>query len=114
VSFAVAAACGGQARRSAATATAATAASSNTRSSVATRTAIEKVGVELPAGAGRDVLIRACIGCHDLGGLPLFKGYFSRDDWHSLLVTMVEHGAVVEAAEVEGLADYLTLHFGPN
>jgi len=70
-------------------------------------------GVELPPGPGREVLLRACLGCHDLGGLALFKGFYGRDDWHSLVQSMVEHGASIDAAEVELVTAYLAAFFGP-
>jgi mono/diheme cytochrome c family protein len=70
-------------------------------------------GVELPAGAGRDILLGACLGCHDLGGLELFSGFYGLDDWRTLVVTMQSHGAAIDAGEIEVLANYLALHFSP-
>lgn len=72
------------------------------------------VGVELPPGPARAILLADCLGCHDLGGLTLFAGFYTRADWHALIVTMQSHGAAVEAAEIEALADYLALHFGQD
>jgi hypothetical protein len=71
-------------------------------------------GIELPLGAGRDILLADCLGCHDLGGLDLFKGYYGREDWRTMVLTMAAHGATIDASEVEQLADYLALHFGPT
>lgn len=71
-------------------------------------------GIRLPPGSGRDVLLRACIDCHDLGGLNLFRSFYARDEWHELVLTMVSHGAALGNAEVELLADYLAEHFGPE
>ena len=71
-------------------------------------------GVELPEGQGRDILVSACLSCHDLGGLALFSGFYTRDDWRTLVLTMIETGATVDAAEVETVADYLARHFGPD
>jgi hypothetical protein len=71
-------------------------------------------GVELPEGRGRELLVASCLGCHDLTGLPLFAPFYTRDSWHTLVVTMQAHGADVDAAEIEVLADYLAQHFGAN
>ena len=73
-----------------------------------------EIGVELPEGRGREILVASCLGCHPLGALALFKGYYTRDSWLSLLLTMQENGAEVDAAELEVLADYLEQHFGPD
>jgi hypothetical protein len=43
--------------------------------------------------------------------LPLFAPFYERDRWHTLVVTMQAHGADVDNAEVELLADYLARHF---
>ena len=69
-------------------------------------------GVELPAGPGRDLLVSACLDCHDLGGLTLFSSFYTRDDWRTLVLTMVETGASIAPAEVEAISDYLGRHFG--
>jgi len=73
-----------------------------------------EAGVELPEGPGREILVASCLSCHQLGGLALFKGYYTRDLWRSLVVTMTAYGAEVDGAEVEVLADYLEQHFGPD
>lgn len=69
-------------------------------------------GVALPPGQGRDLLVSACLGCHDLGGLTLFSSFYTREDWRSLVLTMVETGASIAPAEIEMIADYLGQHFG--
>ena len=69
-------------------------------------------GIDLPAGSGRDLLVSACLGCHDLGGLTLFSNFYTRDDWRTLVLTMIESGASIAPAEVEAIADYLGRHFG--
>ena len=71
-------------------------------------------GVELPAGEGREILLTSCLGCHELSALALFKGFYTRDSWRSLVLSMQENGAAVDGADVEVLADYLAQHFGPD
>jgi mono/diheme cytochrome c family protein len=70
-----------------------------------------EAGVELPDGRGRDLLITSCLGCHDLTGLPLFAPFYAREGWYTLVLTMQAHGADVDNAEIEVLADYLAQHF---
>ena len=66
-----------------------------------------EAGVELPAGMGREILVAACLDCHALTALPLFKAFYTRDSWLTLVLTMKEHGADVDDAEIEVLADAL-------
>jgi len=68
-------------------------------------------GIYLPPGPGRDIMIRKCLGCHDLGGLDLFSNFYGRNDWHSLLQTMMTHGADINAVEIETITDYLVENF---
>jgi hypothetical protein len=39
-------------------------------------------------------------------------GYYTREQWHDVVVTMVEYGAPLAAQEIEVLADYLDEHLG--
>jgi hypothetical protein len=71
-------------------------------------------GVELPDGPGREILTASCLSCHELTALPLFATFYTRDDWHALVLTMKAHGAPVDGAQIEVLADYLAQHFGPQ
>lgn len=73
-----------------------------------------EAGVELPPGTGRDILVADCLSCHELSALALFKGFYTRDSWRDLVVTMRANGAALDDAEVEVLADYLAQHFGPS
>jgi hypothetical protein len=70
-------------------------------------------GVDLPAGRGREILMASCLNCHELSALPLFAAFYTRDSWRTLVLTMKEHGADVDGAEIEVLADYLAQYFGP-
>ena len=71
-----------------------------------------EAGVDLPAGLGREIVVNECLVCHELAVLELFKGFYTRDSWRSLVVSMRAHGADVDDAEVEVVSDYLTQHFG--
>ena len=89
------------------------AAEDRSRSSAGTRATAIDPGIELPDGPGREILLGACLACHNLGGLALFKGFYTRDSWRNLVLTMQANGARVDADEIEALSDYLALHFGP-
>ena len=69
-------------------------------------------GDELPDGAGKKVLLRACTTCHDLDEVTKFKGYYTRAQWKDIVVTMKEYGATLDDAEVDVLADYLASAIG--
>lgn len=71
-------------------------------------------GIQLPAGDGLGLLQRACTRCHDLTGLPAYKGYWNRDRWRSMVQTMVANGAQLGESEIVILTDYLVEHFGPE
>jgi hypothetical protein len=69
-------------------------------------------GLALPPGEGRVILERECLNCHELAAIELFSGFYGRERWRSLVMTMRDNGAEVDDAEVEVLASYLALHFG--
>jgi hypothetical protein len=66
----------------------------------------------LPPGPGRAILERECLKCHELDALELFKGFYTRDQWSSLIVTMRGNGAQIEDGELDVLAAYLERYFG--
>jgi hypothetical protein len=69
-------------------------------------------GIDLPAGQGRDILVSECLNCHELAVLELFKGFYTRDNWHALVVSMRANGAQVDDDEIDVLSAYLAQHFG--
>ena len=73
-----------------------------------------EAGVDLPEGEGREILMASCLSCHELTGLALFKGFYTRDSWRTLVLTMKAQGAVVDDGDVEVLSDYLAQYFGPE
>lgn len=75
------------------------------------RTAFDS-GIELPDGAGREILVTACLNCHELTALALFSDFYGRDNWRSLIVSMQANGAEVDGQAIDVLADYLAEHFG--
>lgn len=70
--------------------------------------------IDLPQSEGRELVLRACTNCHELGGLDAYRGYWNREQWMEMVVGMVKNGAVLLPAEQEVVATYLTRHFGPG
>jgi virginiamycin B lyase len=67
---------------------------------------------DLPDGPGRKILQAACTSCHELTEVTKLKGYYTKDDWRDVIVTMVKYGAVLKDKESEVLVDYLTAVLG--
>jgi hypothetical protein len=69
-------------------------------------------GINLPDGPGRTIVLASCTSCHDLKGLPAYKGYWNKQQWLAMIGTMVQHGARLGPGDAAQLADYLSEHFG--
>jgi mono/diheme cytochrome c family protein len=72
----------------------------------------EAARAELAAGAGREILERECLECHELDALEVFRPFYGYAQWRSLILTMRDNGARVDDAEVELLAAYLAEEYG--
>lgn len=59
-------------------------------------------------GEGRKILDTSCTACHGLNEVKKFQGFYKREDWQDVVVTMVKYGADVKEAQVPNLVDYLT------
>lgn len=69
-------------------------------------------GIELPDGEGKVLLLVACTRCHDLKGLPAYRGYWDTTRWRSMIESMMRNGATLNPQQTGVLADYLAQHFG--
>ena len=67
---------------------------------------------ELPEGPGRTILMTACTTCHELKEITKFRGFYTKDEWRDVVVTMVKYGAVVKEDDVPVLVDYLFKNLG--
>ena len=67
---------------------------------------------QLPEGAGRQILTSACVACHGLREVTKFRGFYTREQWRDIVMTMVDYGAPVSAKDSEILTDYLTANLG--
>lgn len=66
----------------------------------------------LPEGKGKDQVQMICTGCHDLS--PITEGGFSKDDWNTVIKSMIDMGADIKADQVPVLVDYLATNFPPK
>ena len=66
----------------------------------------------LPEGAGRALMLQACVQCHD------FKSVVSQrktaKDWRRTVNEMIWRGAPLLPSEAAALVDYLAASFGPD
>ena len=67
---------------------------------------------ELPDGPGKKILQASCTSCHELTEVTKFRGFFAKDDWRDVVVTMIEYGAKLKDEEPEILVDYLAKNLG--
>ena len=67
---------------------------------------------QLPDGAGRQILMTACVACHGLREVTKFRGFYTRLQWRDIVLTMVDYGAPVGEKDAEVLTDYLTANLG--
>src|SRR5580704_4983334 len=66
----------------------------------------------LPDGPGKDVVVRACLECHDASSFR--KQRLNRDDWGDKVSQMVDQGAQATGQEQTVIVDYLVHNFGPD
>src|ERR1017187_1514218 len=66
----------------------------------------------LPAGAGKEVVVKVCLNCHGTGH---FRGQrLSQDDWSDKVYDMIDRGAKANDDEVTAVVAYLTKNFGKD
>ena len=65
--------------------------------------------VELPEGKGKPLVQKACQSCHDFRQFPRVN--FDRDDWDTVVKTMVAGGAPLSQDEIPVAIDYLAASF---
>ena len=68
---------------------------------------------DLPNGNGRDVVQMICTGCHDLEPITGAVG-FSRQDWETVVKSMIDMGATITPEQVTVITNYLAVNFPPK
>jgi virginiamycin B lyase len=68
---------------------------------------------DLPNGNGRDMVQMICTGCHDLEPITGAVG-FSRQDWETVVKSMIDMGADIKPEQVVVITNYLAANFPPK
>lgn len=64
---------------------------------------------DLPPGPGRDIILRACVGCHKAEEIAVYR--FTKSEYQTIVYRMGDRGAQATRAELDVIADYLFEHF---
>ncbi|HUI80388.1 MAG TPA: helix-hairpin-helix domain-containing protein [Bryobacteraceae bacterium] len=64
---------------------------------------------ELPDGAGKDILVRACVGCHKAEEFLSYR--HTREEYQAIVQRMAQRGARASSDELDIIADYLAKNF---
>jgi len=64
---------------------------------------------ELPDGRGKEILLRACVGCHKADAFLAYR--HTQDEYSAIVVRMGQRGAPATTEELETIAAYLTKNF---
>ena len=67
----------------------------------------------LPNGNGREMVETICSGCHDLSPITDAVG-FSRQDWETVVKSMIDMGATITPQQVTVITNYLAVNFPPK
>ena len=64
---------------------------------------------DLPDGKGKELILRACIGCHKAEEIAVYR--FTKDEYQTIVYRMGDRGAQATRAELDVIADYLFTNF---
>jgi len=67
-------------------------------------------GEALPAGDGKQVVVKVCTACHGVGQIR--KQRLDKIGWSDTVAEMTDRGAHVEEKDVDTIVDYLAAQFG--
>jgi mono/diheme cytochrome c family protein len=67
---------------------------------------------DLPAGEGKDLVVKECSGCHQL--TVITSQHKSESEWTDTIVEMRNRGAHGSDEDMEKIIRYLTANFGPK
>jgi competence protein ComEA len=70
---------------------------------------MQAAGDDLPDGPGKDIILRACVGCHKAEELTVYR--FTRDEYQTIVYRMGDRGAQATRAELDIVAAYMFAHF---
>ncbi len=64
---------------------------------------------DLPEGKGKEIILRACVGCHKAEELTVYR--FTKDEYQTIVYRMGERGAQATRDELDIVAAYMFEHF---
>ena len=64
---------------------------------------------DLPEGKGKDLILRACVGCHKAEEIAVYR--FTKDEYQTIVYRMGDRGAQATRAELDIIAAYLFENF---
>lgn len=64
---------------------------------------------DLPDGKGKEIILRACVGCHKAEELTQYR--FTKDEYQVIVYRMGDRGAQATRAELDVIAAYMFEHF---
>jgi competence protein ComEA len=64
---------------------------------------------DLPEGKGKELIERACVGCHKAEELTVYR--FTKDEYQIIVYRMGDRGAQATRAELDVIAAYMFEHF---
>jgi competence protein ComEA len=64
---------------------------------------------ELPDGAGKEILVRACVGCHKAEEFLSYR--HTREEYQAIVQRMAQRGARASSEELDLIAEYLAKNF---
>jgi hypothetical protein len=67
---------------------------------------------DLPDGAGKDVVVKACTSCHDADNFTSKK--HTKAEWKEVVDTMVAYGAEVTDDQSDVITTYLAKNYGKD
>jgi hypothetical protein len=81
---------------------------------IASPVAVADAVTDLPSGEGRELVAKHCRTCHDLEEATKFRGYYGKDEWRDVILTMLTYDLVLPAGDFEAMVNYLAEQFGPE
>ncbi len=64
---------------------------------------------DLPDGKGKELILRACVGCHKAEEIAVYR--FTKDEYQTIVYRMQDRGAQATRAELDVIAAYLFQNF---
>ena len=64
---------------------------------------------DLPEGKGKELILRACVGCHKAEEIAVYR--FTKDEYQTIVYRMGDRGAQATRPELDVIANYLFANF---